>query len=144
MNFFELVDTIRTYCVTKSYDFIYGEEQFVNALSDGLVTTSGKKIMIANFTLIPAYGSGTVVSVRYSGTISLGEKKETTTESSLDETPQQKYDRRLKALTTLLATDIGTIACDNDLEIISCNMRYDLNSFDLNADFVSATVVFEQ
>lgn len=152
MDFFGLVDAIRSYCTENEIFFIYGNQAYSNALADANSYSSNDLILIADFTCIPDIKGGRVVSIIYSGVMSLGRKFETIgegeeavdTESSLDETPIQKYDRRLKALSTQLAIIIGELACDNELEITGLNFRFDLNQFDLNADFVATSISFEQ
>lgn len=142
MDSFGLVDTLRTYCEEKGYYFFYGADSYVNIETDVNTYTSGKIILIADFNCIPTYTNGKITELRYTGTMLLGEKRENETISSLDETPLQKYDRRLKALSTLLTTVLGDIACDNELEITNVNIKYDLNKFDLNADFIASSLTF--
>jgi hypothetical protein len=149
MDFFGLVDTIRTYCTTNSIAFIYGNDAYINALADPTTYTENKLILLADFNAVPDIQSGTVVAVKYSGILSLGMKTETddddvTTISSLEETPIQKWDRRLKYLSTKLATIIGDLSCDNDMSVSGLNFKLDLNKLDLNADFVATPIVFEQ
>src|SRR4030042_619625 len=120
MDFFGLVEVIRTYCTTNSITFIYGNDAYANALADSTTYTENKLILIADFNAVPDIQAGTVVNVKYSGVMSLGMKTEdndgVVTESSLEETPIQKWDRRLKYLSQQLAVVIGALACDNDLE----------------------------
>jgi hypothetical protein len=148
MDFFGLVDVIRTYCTTNNIAFIYGNEAYANALADPTTYTENKLILIADFNAVPDIQGGTVVSVKYSGVMSLGMKTEVndgvTTISSLDETALQKWDRRLKYLSTQLAVIIGALACANDLEVSGLNFKQDLNKLDLNADFIATIVNFEQ
>lgn len=156
MDFFGLVDVIRDYCEDEGIFFIYGNDAYANALADANLYASNDLILIADFSCVPNITGGQVVSIRYSGLMSLGMKTEsvttgtapntvtTTTISTLDETPEQKYDRRLKYLSTQLASIIGELSCDNDLEVSGLNFRFDLNKLDLNADFVATPVIFEQ
>ena len=147
MVFFGLVDTIREYCSENGISFIYGNDAYQNALSDGSVD-SNQLILLADFNCRPSIEGGRVVSVEYSGVLSLGSKCEsitvddvtTDTESSLNETPIEKYDNRLKYLSTQLASIIGDLMCDNELTISNIDIKFDLNKFDLNADFVAATL----
>jgi hypothetical protein len=148
MVFFGLVDVIRTYCATNSITFIYGNQAYANALADPITYYENKLILIADFSAIPEKVSGTTVNIKYSGVMALGMKTEDNdgviTRSSLDETPIQKYDRRLKYLSTELDSLISDLACDNDLDVSGLNFKLDLNQFDLNADFVSTIITFEQ
>lgn len=156
MDFFGLVDAIRDYCEEEGIFFIYGNDAYANALADANLYAANDLILIADFSCVPTITGGQVVSIRYSGLISLGMKTEsvttgtapntvtTITESTLDETPEQKYDRRLKYLSTQLASLIGELSCDNELEVSGLNFKFDLNKLDLNADFVATPITLDQ
>jgi hypothetical protein len=147
MTFFSLIDVIRQYCTDNSISFIYGNDAYANALSGNSIIAN-QLILVADFSCKPTLAGGRVVTVTYSGVIMLGSKCETTTiydveistESSLAETPIEKYDNRLKSLSTSLMTILGDLTCNNELEITNINIKFDLNKFDLNADFVAATI----
>ncbi len=148
MDFFGLIDVLRDYCEDNGIELVYGEDAFANTQTDGLSTEDNGLVLIAAFNAVPTFTLGRITECKYTGVLSLGEKCETDedteeeTESSLDETPIQKYDRRLKYLTTKLSTVIGDIACENELEVSGLSFRYDLNKFDLNADFAATTITF--
>jgi len=150
MTFFSLIDVIRQYCTDNSISFIYGNDAYANALSDDSIIAN-QLILVADFSCKPTLAGGRVVDVTYSGVIMLGSKCETatidnievSTESSLAETPIEKYDNRLKLLTTSLMTILGDLTCNNELEITDINIKFDLNKFDLNADFVAATITIK-
>jgi hypothetical protein len=141
MDFFGLIDAIRSYCSDNNISFLYGNDAYSNALIDSS-TYDTPLILIADFTVQPTITAGTVVECNYSGVMSLGQKTDDITTSNLDETPIQKYDNRLKYLTTQLATVIGEISCENELEVSGLNIKMDLNKFDLNADFVATPITF--
>ncbi len=154
MDFFGLVDAIRDYCqsqVVMPIYFHYGSDAFANVELDLPTYQPNALILIADFNALPTFAGGRVVGCRYTGVVSLGRKSEsitveevtTETESTIDETPIQKYDRRLKDLSVKLATIIGELSCENELDIISCNMRHDLSKFDLSADFTAAQITIE-
>jgi hypothetical protein len=144
MDHFGLIDKLRDYCTAHSWAFLYGNDSFANALADNRVYAANQKILVADFTCIPVIDGGKVQSLTYNGVLALGQKRETSTKSSLDETPIQKYDRRLKELSSTLMLMIGQIACDNELDVSNLNLKYDLNKFDLNADFVACSLNFIQ
>lgn len=144
MDNFGLVDALRTYCEEKGYAFYYGQDSYVNIETDLVGYSVDQKLLIADFNLIPTYAGAKITELRYTGTVLFGQKFEAETESNLDETPIQKFDRRLKTLSTLLTTVLTDIACENELDVINVNIRYDLNKFDLNADFVAASLTFVQ
>lgn len=144
MDKFGLIDAIRSYCIANSYIFIYGNEAYANALSDSQSYAPNQLIIVADFTCIPTLENSTVTELRYNGVLMVGQKCENTTSSNLDETPIQKYDRRLKSLSALMMEIIGDLTCANELEATGINIKYDLNKFDLNADFIAATLTFIQ
>lgn len=144
MDLFSLVDALRSYCTNHNWHFIYGNDAYTNAQADNKKYNPGDLIMVADFSVSPVYAGGRVIECQYQGVIMLGRKNEAQTKSTLDETPIQKYDRRLKDLTLLLANACGDIACSNELEITSANFKMDMNKFDLNADFVAGSITFVQ
>lgn len=140
MEFFGLIDVIRDYCSENAISFIYGNDAYANALMDSSTYEANDLILIADFTCVPVIEGGRVTSCKYSGVMSLGQKCEEGSRSSLGETPGQKYDRRLKYLSTKITSIIGDISCNNELEVTNANLKFDLNKFDLNADFVALTL----
>lgn len=144
MEYFGLVDTIRDYCTEHNWIFVYGNDSFANALVDQNKYLPEQIILVADFTCLPVIEGSKIQSMTYTGVMALGQKCESITKSSLDETPIQKYDNRLKDLSQLLTIAIGQISCDNEMEVSGLNMRFDLNKFDLNADFVACSVNFIQ
>lgn len=146
MNKFDFIGVLRSYCTTNGIFFIMGENAYVNAVADANVYDSNDLILLADLRLAPSFGGAVVQSVTYSGLIALGRKREvnseteTYTESSLDETYEQKYDRRLQELSEELCDILKEITCTNEGTINSLSMRYDINQFDLNADFVAGEV----
>ena len=100
--------------------------------------------------------AGAINEILYTGQILLGRKFEqeldevdpaiivSESEASLDETYWQKYQRRLKELSQSLLTIIATIQCANELETTAFEIRFDINKFDTNIDFVVANITFIQ
>jgi len=144
MEYFGLVDKLRDYCTDHNWVFIYGNDSFANALTDSHKYLANQKILVADFSCLPVIEGSKVQSMTYTGVMMLGQKCEAITKSTLDETPIQKYDNRLKELSQLLTIAIGQISCDNEMEVIGLNMKFDLNKFDLNADFVACSLNFIQ
>lgn len=79
----------------------------------------------------------------YTGELSIGRKCETTTESILDETFRQKYDRRLKECFDYLVSILGRLSCHYGISITDCTCDYTLNRFDENIDFVVSNITIE-
>ena len=151
MEAFGIIDILRNYCIENDIYFIPGDSAYVNAISDENIYKDNDLILIANFTSSPNFYASRITSNKYSGLLALGRKREITddspqveTESSLDETFEQKYDRRLRYLANRLAGIIGDIACENEYEVDSVNFKLQLNDLDLNADFVACTLNFNE
>lgn len=174
MEAFGIIDTIRTYCIKNNIFFIPGDEAYVNAVADYSVYENNDLILYCNFNSSPVISGSRIVSNSYSGVMALGRKCEEQTElsvlvdeidnvlldedeniiytseqnietvSSLDETFEQKYDRRLRTLSQELADLIGYIACDNELEISNLNFKMELNKFDLSCDFVACSLILTE
>ncbi|MCQ2608737.1 MAG: hypothetical protein MJ197_08640 [Bacteroidales bacterium] len=139
MNKYDLIGVIRDYCQANNIHYIPSISEYdayVNAVADGELYEEYDLIFCTFFTLRPSFGGSVVQSVTYNGTCALGRKREENTVSNLDETFIQKYDARLKNLTELLVSMLAEIACNVDGEITNCNLSYDINKLDLNADFI--------
>lgn len=149
MTDFDLIGTLRTYSTTQGWIFLSGAEFYQNyeltrkALDEGI--GSNKYIFGARFSAKPTFKNGVIISIRYDGSLMLGQKAEPEgTYSSLDETFIQKYDNRLLDLMTLLATTIESIACANELDVSNVNFDMIVNRFDENIDGVECSITFIQ
>jgi len=140
MTNFDIIGVLRTYAAAKGWVFLSGASWYQNYELSQATLTAGKIILAVDFEASPVIKNKKVLQVNYSGLMMLGEKRESLTESSLDETYIQKYDARLLALMTLLASTIGDIACTNELDIQNLSFKVGLNKFDENADFVIGTL----
>ena len=153
MQSFDILEKLRTYCINESIIFIPSiSESYVNSVIDWNEYENNNLIMFALFNAVHVFDNSKLVEIAYTGVIGLGRKCESElieddngkytveTESNLDETPEQKYDRRLKYLANKLTEILSTIACENQYEIRNCNMRLEINKFDLNADFVACDI----
>jgi len=153
MQSFDVLEKLRTYCVNEGIIFIPSiSESYVNSVIDWNEYKNNDLIMFALFNAVHVFDNSKLVEIAYTGVIGLGRKCESEliededgeytveTESNLDETPEQKYDRRLKYLANKLTEILSTIACENQYEIRNCNMRLEINKFDLNADFVACDI----
>ena len=144
MENFGIIDVLRTKCADLEYAFLYGEDAYRSFLANGKGVEDYSRVLLAEFTAAPTRVNSVIQKVTYSGYLALGQKKETTTISSIDEFPIQKYDRRLKYLTTLLSDFIGALACENDLTVTAENYRFELNKHNLSADYVACEITFVQ
>lgn len=153
MQSFDILEKLRTYCTSEGIIFIPSiSESYVNSVIDWNEYENNDLIMFALFNAVHVFDNAKLIEIAYTGVIGLGRKCESEliedddgdytveTESTLDETPEQKYDRRLKYLANKLTQILSEIACENQYEIRNCNMRLEINKFDLNADFVACDI----
>jgi hypothetical protein len=146
MDRFDLIGALRTYAETRGWAFLSGEAWMQNYEATQSELTPAQLILGADFKSSPQFRGGLIDSIKYTGGLILGRKFEslTDTESTLDETYIQKYDARLKELSTLLAAQISDFACTNSLEVEGVTFAPELNKFDTNIDFMAASLTFVQ
>ena len=135
-----LIGILRDYCDREHLYFIPGPAAYQNAIMDQSVYAVNELILVCDLQFSPVYGENSLNEVQYNGTISIGRKREGNSVSSLDETFEQKYDRRLMELSNLMTELLLSLQCEHDFVIDSAQMSYSLNEYDLNADFVSAEI----
>ena len=135
-----LIGILRDYCDREHLYFIPGSAAYRNAIMDQSVYSSNDLILVCDLNFSPVFGENSLNEVQYNGTIALGRKRELQTVSSLDETFEQKYDRRLIELSNLLTELLLSLQCQHNFVIDSAQMSYSLNEYELNADFVSAEI----
>ncbi len=140
-NSLDFIGYLKEYCDEKHIYLIAGPKDYQNAIIDKHIYAAYDLILLADLTFSPSFEEFGVTT--YTGTIGLGQKREEMTVSSLDETFQQKYDRRLLKLSETLVTIFRDMECTNDIEIQSFTGSYALNKFDLNADFVVANITIK-
>ena len=145
----KLIDDLITYCQEEEIRLIIGDDMYQNAIADNVEYKDNELIMLAYFNVSPTVVNGRIVSEKYTGAIALGRKREErligeeeyeNTQSSLDETFEQKYIRRISDLYDLLFTHLGSFTCYNEYIIDSAECKIDINKFDLNADFVTCAI----
>ena len=135
-----LIGILRDYCDRENLYFIPGSSAYQNAIMDQSIYAANDLILVCDLQFSPIYGENSLNEVQYSGTIALGRKREVSTISTLDETFEQKYDRRLLELSNLLTELLLSLQCEHQFIIDSVQMSYSLNEYDLNADFISAEI----
>ena len=135
-----LIGILRDYCDREHLYFIPGPAAYQNAIMDQSVYAVNELILVCDLQFSPVYGENSLNEVQYNGTISIGRKREGNSVSSLDETFEQKYDRRLMELSNLMTELLLSLQCEHNFVIDSAQMSYSLNEYDLNADFVSAEI----
>lgn len=146
MRTYDIIKALRSYCITNDITFIPAlTEDYINAVISRQYYEYNGLILVAMLNRQLRREGSNVIGVTFSGVIGLGQKRETVeveevvvsqTESSLDESFEQKYDRRLSELMFGLQDIIGEFVCAEELEVLNENTRMEINKFDLNADFV--------
>lgn len=140
MEALNLIGWLDNYCKENNIYFCPGEESFANFLSDKKIYKAYDLILCCDLYLSPRYNENGIVDVVYRGKLSLGRKKEECTQATMDELFKQKYDRRLKDLTELIVNILNELVCSEEVEMLSNDIRYVINQYDANIDFVSANV----
>lgn len=136
-NSLDFIGYLKDYCKDNNIFFVAGPKDYQNAVLDKKIYDSYDMLLLVDLTFSPDF-SDEIGAVTYTGTFALGQKREENTVSSLDETFQQKYDRRLLKLSEAIVSMFREMECTNDIEVQSWTGSYALNRFDLNADFVVA------
>lgn len=141
----KLIDTIEEYCDNNGIKFIIGTEDYQNMEADIYGYKDGQLILLLDTTYSVNIYSGQTTGYTYQATIALGRKFDPDgDEAGLDEFYKQKYHLRLRELSDKLNEIIANIACLGDFSVNSFNVKYDINKFDLNADFVVGSGVIQQ
>lgn len=149
----DIVGKFKTQATTLGYTLIYGARAFLNYDLQGKDLTDGA-VIVALFPLIDT-GIGLphgnrVTRLSTSTTIWLGKKFDTDIDgdptgvkSELDETYQQKYDRRLFDMKQLMLTYVNAILCGSNIELVSFRMSEQINQTDENIDFITCDITLE-
>jgi hypothetical protein len=145
MTAFDIIGELKTYATARLYVFLTGNNFYQNYEVNINTLGVGQYVLACDFTSSPEYNLSKIKSITYQGFIMLGLKFNATggTLANLDETFYQKYTRRLLTLHTALSAFLITFACDNELDILTCNMSNVINDFDDNIDFVKAEITFK-
>ena len=147
MTAFDLIGALRTYASSLGWHFLYGDSFMRNFEATKNTYASGDLILMSDpFTATPVYSTNgnKLISISYSGLLALGRKRETLTESNLDETWLQKYDNRLLTLLGTLSSNLITFSCAQELTLQAVNLAMNVNQLDENIDFVTGTLTFLQ
>jgi hypothetical protein len=139
MEQFDIIGALETYALGRGWLFYYKFDDFYSNIGVNQQFDQDKLILIADFQAEPIIQNGVIPQITYNCLLMLGRKFELAgTVSSMDETPKQKYDRRLKELAQLLSNGMAEFACNEELEITSFPVVVEINQFDTNIDFASA------
>jgi hypothetical protein len=142
MEQYGIIGAFEEYAQSKGWHNFYGIDTFYRSAATVQQYNPGELIFVYAFRATPTKVNGRTTEITYNCLMMLGRKFDETGEAaSLDETSQQKYDRRLKELMQLLDIAIGEIACNNELEVTPGEIVPDINQFAENIDFAAATNV---
>lgn len=142
MDKFTITTALRAYAVSKGWKVIMGDDFYQNYQANMEEYDSGDIVMgIFPFITTVPRSSASFGEINYRGVVLLGRKFEDDTTCSLDETFEQKYDRRLSELLPLLANSMLEFACGEELEH-SGELAHEINKFDTNIDFVGGLYIF--
>lgn len=146
MKNIDIVDIIETKALADGYLWAYGPRPFLNYE----VTLKNLKNGKITVLMLPEIERGLYLTERpfpstreFSLFIQFVRKWETgnTTKSELDETYDQKYQRRIKDLKTIAKTFILELACANKFYMISDNMQAEINLYASNVDAINCEFV---
>lgn len=143
MEYFDIIGAIKDYAEHVGMKFIYSfDSLYSNELLNNEDFCQNEHVLIADFKATPQEAAGKIVSITYNCLIMLGRKVDyEMTRADLDETPIEKYDRRIKEMMTLLTSTLISIACINELTVDIGEIIFEQNVFDSNIDFCTATNV---
>lgn len=141
----KLIDVLEQYCNNNNIKFIFGTEDYQNLQADMETYDNGQLILLLDCSYSINVTSGQVTQYTYNTTLALGQKFDSDgCEANLGELYIEKYHKRLKYLSDKLNEVLGNVACLGDFIIDSFNVKYDINKFDLNADFIAGSGVIRQ
>ena len=146
MEQLDIIGQLEAYALAKGWRFVYGYNKFranIDVMHD---YQPGELVLIADFRATPTIKNGRVTQMIYTCLLMLGRKFDIDgTVASLDETPIQKYDRRLKELAQTLLNTICDFSCANELEVTAAPISVDINVYDTNIDLaISENATFVQ
>lgn len=144
----DLIAEINAMCLTNSWRSAFGLDEFEKNIATSEGYAAGEKVLA-----FEAYYTPTVVNTKttqesWRVVASLGRKFDPsytadafqTATASLDETHQQKYDRRLASLVSEFVANFAALACALEFDISFGEIGFDVNMFDTNIDFVTSVI----
>lgn len=142
---FDPVYLFRKIAEANSLKFFYGAKVFLNwEVTQEDLTGADTFLCVFPFEEFGNTSNGSVDSWEVSTVIWVGRKFDAVggTLSSLDETEQQKYDRRLKYLNGIIKLVLSNL-CAEDVELIGRPRVFrELNKFDENTDVMGCELTF--
>lgn len=143
---FQILETLKAKALANGWLFVIGFDDFMKNYETNREFANDQLILVADVNFKPRFKNSRTMSIDYNCFLSLGKKFDTDgTVVSLDETNEQKYDRRLGTLVFELSSFIAEFGCENELTIQDPTINFAINQFDENLDFaIASNVAFNQ
>ena len=141
----DFVNIIRTATEAKDWLFFYGSKGYQNfELSQADIAQTQKVLILFPASVTPVIESGSWSRWRVATKVFLGRKTEEDTVSSISETEMQKYENRLRELTSDMDDFLYSLFnCQAGIQVSSIRYFHELNQLSLSIDGCGADVTFE-
>ena len=142
-----LKDIVKTYATNQTYVFNYGTRPYVDWEVINKDIKNGQTII----NMLPEIERGLYATnkpnpsqVEYSVFLQVARKWDSgnVTHSNLDETYEQKYDRRLVDLYEDARAMVKGLACQENWEMVSYTSQAEINQYSSNIELISVEFVF--
>ena len=142
---FDPVKVFSDIAVMRELQFMYGARHFQNwELTQKTLTAGDSFLGMFPFTEQGQVDNGSVSTWAVSTIIWIGRKFDPAevTHSSMDETEEQKYERRLKYLRSLMEIVLSDLCASSYIELLSARVFRELNKFDECTDVIGCELSF--
>jgi len=141
----DFVDIFRTAAEVKEWKFFYGSKGYQNfEVSQADITGNDIILILFPASITATIESGAWSRYRLTSKVFLARKFESETFSSIAETEIQKYERRLKELTTELDDFLYSLFnCHEGMQAFSIRYFHELNQLSASVDGCGADITFE-
>jgi len=142
INRYDIVNLFRDYAIEQGWLFCYGGTEYASAMNAPQSIDIDQLVLAMEWRVKPMTATelGGIETIQHNCTFMLGRKFEAATMAQLDETMQQKHDRRLAYLCETLVNMIDNVACENRLSATFGDGFPLPNMWANNIDFFSFTV----
>lgn len=140
---YSIAEQIAAQAAARGWASVLSFDAFETNIETGVIYPPDQFILTYDYNLTPTVKNGVVLSWRSEVMFALGRKAEAAgTSASVTETHQQKYERRLKALTEELVAGLLALQCATGYTLTMQPMVVQPNKYDTNIDFVYTRVTF--
>jgi hypothetical protein len=145
MENFDLIGALNDKAKENQWVFLSGSDAYQNIDATLKKFEDGQKVLTVDVSASATFATSLVTAITYDGIIMLGLKADSNgIRVSLDESFNDKYNRRLKELHLELSVFLGAFACENELTIENAQFTMEINRFDTNIDFIAARIRLTQ